>query len=276
MALPSPGWVSRRAEAPVTQVPLPLRSTFEYTDAWTDPVRQLAARTVTLSAGGASAEVHVGAGDVEGARLQMHVDDAYAVLLVDALLLQAPLEQGWAFTFDGHTFYVLNSLPSGSLVYDFTTQQWYTWITAGESAWNMHRGIMWRGRVLGADFFAPKVWELDSDVGLDEGVLPIERVVTGFQPIRGQSAIRQGSVRLTARRGDPSADDATVSLRFSDDGGRTWSRTYEVALPAGDAKSRIEYRSLGRMRAPGRLWEFSDVGGLVRIDGVDTDMDGVG
>lgn len=255
------------------QVPLPLRATYEYTDAWTDPLRQVAARTVTLSSGGASSEVHVGAGDAGGARLQLHVDDVYAVLLVDALLLQSPLEQGWAFSYDGHVFYVLNNTPGGSLVYDVTTGQWHTWKTAGEEFWNVHRGHVWKGRVLGADFFLPRVWELDGAAALDEGILPIERVVSGFQPFRGQASLRQGSLRLTARRGDVD-DAATISLRFSDDGGRTWSAYREVTLPAGEARSRVEFRSLGRMRAPGRLWEFSDTGSLVRIDGVDTDLDG--
>jgi hypothetical protein len=273
MSLPSPGWVARRAEAPVTAVPLPLRAEYEYTDAWTNPARQVRARTVTLTAGDAGSEVFVGAGDAGGARLVMFVDDVYSVVLVDALLLQAPLEQGWAFTFDGHVFYVLNSTPGASLVYDITTGQWHGWVTAGEDVWNMHRGLVWKGRVLGADFFAPRIWELDSDASLDEGVLPIERVVSGFQPFRGQASVRQGSLRLTARRGDVD-DAATISLRFSDDGGRTWSAYREVTLPSGERRSRVEFRSLGRMRAPGRLWELSDTGSLVRIDGVDTDVDG--
>lgn len=273
MALPAPGWVSQRAQAPVMPIPLPERATYEYLDAWSDPLRQVRARVVQRVAGGADAEVFVGAGDAGGARLLLHVDDAYAVLLVDTLLLQAPLEQGWAFSFDGHVFYVLNSVLGQSLVYDLTTQQWHGWVTAGEVAWNVFRGTTWRGRVIGADAFAPRIWELDPDTALDEGVLPIERVVSAFQPVRGATSMRQGSLRLTARRGD-AAESATIRMRFSDDGGRTWSSFHGVDLQPGDGRSRIEFRSLGRMCAPGRLWEFYDEGGLVRIDGADTDVEG--
>lgn len=269
MALPSPGWVSQRAAAPVTPFPLPERATYEYRDAWTDPARTLRARTVAHVAGDASAEAFIGAGDAGGARVLLHVDDVYAVLLVDALLLQAPLEQGWAFVLDGHVFYVLNRVMNRSLVYDLTTGQWHLWVTAGEAAWNVHRGVTWRGRVLGADAFSPLVWEVDPESQLDEGVLPIERVVTGFLPVEGQGSVRQGSLRLTAGY-DAAAPAGAVRMRFSDDGGQTWSQTYEVPVQG----ERIEFRSLGRMRAPGRIWEFSDEGGLVRIDGVDTDVEG--
>ena len=268
-----PGWVSKRARAPVTAIPLPQSATFEYRDAWTDPERRLKARTVTLTAGTAGAAAYIGAGDAGGALVVLSVEDAHAVLLVDALLLQAPLEQGWAFTYDGHVFYVLNSVLEQSLVYDLTTGQWYGWVTSGEIAWNMHRGTTWRGRVLGADAFSPLVWEMDAESPLDEGAVPIERVVTGFQAVRGAASVRQGSLRLTARRDDPEGS-ALVRMRFSDDGGRTWSRYHDVSLEPGNGRSRIEFRSLGRMRAPGRLWEFSDAGGLVRIDGVDSDVEG--
>lgn len=273
MALPATGWVSKRSEAAVTPVLLPTRASYDYRDAWVYPERQVRVRTIAPSKGRASAEAHIGAGDAGGVRAQMHIEDVHAVLLIDALLLEPPLEQGWAFNFDGHTFYVLNSVLGKSLVYDLTTGQWHGWVTAGEVTWNMHRGVVWKGRVLGADAFAPRVWELDTDSELDEGELPIERLVSGFQPVRGSASIRQGSLRLTARRDDPQGS-ALVRMRFSDDGGHTWSRHHEVSLLPGDGRSRIEYRSLGRIRAPGRLWEFSDAGGLVRIDGVDTDIDG--
>lgn len=271
MSLPAPGWVSIRAAAPAMSFPLPMRATYEYRDAWTDPARRLRARTVSRTFGAASSEAYVGAGDAGGALVLLHVEHVHAVLLVDALLLQAPLEQGWAFVLDGHVFYVLNRVLERSLVYDLTMGQWHSWVTAGEAAWNMHRGVTWRGRVLGADAFSPLVWELEPESPLDEGALPIEHVVTGFLPVHGRGAVRQGSLRLMAGR-DDEAPDGNLRMRFSDDGGQTWSQTYEIPVEAG-AVRRFEFRSLGRMRAPGRLWEFSDKGGLVRIDGVDTDLE---
>lgn len=259
------------------------------------------------------------------------------------------VRKAWAFVLDGHVFYVLGQvnvvgpdgevITSGTLLCDLTTGgQWYVWKTSGRDFWNMHRGIMWRGRILAADNLRPIIWELNASVMNDEDDihLDIERVVTGFQPLRGSNSARQGALRATASVGDfegthlvlvetevegvyefaetgnPDAymeesdvagvfdivetptlsrkraalvlygtiaiiSDAPVGIarmRFSDDSGKTWSRYFDILLRDGDDNQKLEWRSLGRLRAPGRLWEISDAGGLARIDGLDADMDG--
>jgi hypothetical protein len=187
------------------------------------------------------------------------------------------IEKAWAFVLDGHTFYVLNFKDRPALVYDVTTGQWHEWFTRDADyfplIWNMFRGIMWKGQIIAADASLPTVWELDPHSMLDEEVDVIRRAVTGFQPLRGSAAIRQGSLRLTARKEALDAP-ATIRMRFSDDAGRTWSQWREVTLLGNSVSRRIEWRSLGRLRAPGRIWEIEDAGGLVRIDGTDTDMEG--
>jgi hypothetical protein len=185
------------------------------------------------------------------------------------------LERAWSFSLDGHVFYVLSAVRGASLVYDTTTGQWLQWVTGGRAYWNMFSGITWRGRVLAADASSPSIWELDPATTKDEGSLPIERTVTGFQPIRGRESAPQGSLRITAHREGP-LDPAgvAITMRFSDDGGATWSQPREVTMLPTDYSKRIEYRSLGRLRAPGRIWEFTDAGGLVSIEGADTDIAG--
>lgn len=196
------------------------------------------------------------------------------VPITAAGLLKPPLRKAWAFTYDGHIFYVLNAVDRPNLVCDLTTGQWHEWRTAGFPYWNMHNGIMWRGQVLAADAAGAQIWRVDSESLTDEGSREIERAVTGFQPHRGDASVRQGALRLTARRQGTLAAVSTVTMRFSDDGGRTWSRTFEVVLRETDVTKRIEFRSLGRIRSPGRIWEIEDRGGLVRIDGADSDLDG--
>lgn len=188
--------------------------------------------------------------------------------------LNVEVDRAWAFTLHGHTFYVLNSISGKSLVYDITTGQWHHWFT-GESdqLWNMLRGVVWKERVIAADGSLPKIWELDPYSQLDEEETIIKRAVTGFQAVRGDRSIRQGALRMTASVGTPDNDSAPLRLRFSDDGGHTWSNTYTVELEAGNSEQVLEFRSLGRLRTPGRLWELEDDGGLVRIEGLDSDMD---
>lgn len=194
-------------------------------------------------------------------------------------LPRATLERAWAFTLDGHIFYVLNSIHEAALVYDISTRQWGRWLGyetlegGVEPFWNMFRGIVWKGRVLACGMGDNKVWEMDPHSMLDEGQHPIRRVVTGFLPLRGSASARQGALRVTARKED-ATQDATIAMRFSDDNGKTWSAERTVALAANAYAQNIEFRSLGRIRAPGRLWEISDTGGFVRIEGADADLEG--
>jgi hypothetical protein len=180
----------------------------------------------------------------------------------------------WAFVLDGHVFYVLSDISGRTLVCDLTTGQWHHWFTGEEPGlWNMYRGTMWRGRALAADAETAEVWEVDPFSTQDEETLSIHRAVTGFTPVRGRASFRQGSLRLAASVGAPDVEGAEVALRFSDDEGVTWSRSFVVPLRVGAFSQTISFRGLGRMRAPGRIWDLSDAGGLVRIDGVDADME---
>lgn len=183
--------------------------------------------------------------------------------------------KAWAFIFDGHIFYVLDDANGITLVCDLRTGQWHHWYTGPvPGVWNMRRGMMWNGRVLAADVASSEIWELDPHSTKDEESIEISHVVTAFQPVRGKASVRVGSFRLTADVGEPSLEDAEVKLRFSDDEGQSWSATHVRVLAANDFDQVLRFRSLGRMRAPGRVWEVSDTGGSVLIEGADSDMEG--
>lgn len=184
-------------------------------------------------------------------------------------------EKAWFFTMDGHTFYVLNTVGEKSLVFDFTTRQWHIWYTAGMEFWNMFRGTNWGGKVVAADDSSNQIWELDMYDELDQGELQIERVVTGFQPLRGRNSVLIGSAQLMASVGSPSDSGAAVRMRFSNDEGVTWSDYFDVDLLVDDYEQRVSFRSLGRLRPPGRIWEISDVGGLMRIDKMNVILHGM-
>jgi hypothetical protein len=183
-------------------------------------------------------------------------------------------ERAWAFTHHGHIFYVLSAQDAKTFICDIITGQWCRWYTEDNPFWNMFLGIQWKGRTIAADRTLAKIWEIDPNSELDEEAIPIARAVTGFMPVRGDDAIRQGAMRLTASNGAPTEDPATVQLRFSDDGGKSWVGPYTVTLEAANYAQRLEWRSLGRLRSPGRLWEITDVGGVVRIEDADSDLEG--
>jgi len=183
-----------------------------------------------------------------------------------------PIRKAWAFNLDGHVFYVIGTYYGRTILYDATTGQWCLWKTAGRPFWNMFRGHVWRGRTLAADHEEGVVWELDPHSMLDEGTVAIERAVTGFMPLRGRTSFPQGALRLT---GSTEQEDAVVTMRWSDDEGETWSGPHTRVIRAVDVVHPVKFRSLGRVRAPGRLWEIVDTGGIMRIDGLDADIPGL-
>jgi hypothetical protein len=182
------------------------------------------------------------------------------------------INRAWAYTFDGHWFYVLDLGVEGTFVYDQITKQWAHFLTAGFTPqWDVANGTMWGQRIVGGDLATTTVWEMVPGALKDnDNTLSISHVVTGGVSTRGRDFISCNSLRLIGSLGilDDIAGSA-VNLRFSDDNGQTWSPFFTTTLTQGDFGGEVAYRSLGSFDAPGRIFEFSDVGGLVRIDGCD-------
>lgn len=209
--------------------------------------------------------------------------DEYAFQAVDPDIpppvQRRTFERAWAFVLDGHVFYVLNQILDSSLLYDAITGQWCRWFghegitDTTMPFWNMWRGHVWKGRVLAADFERPIIWEMDPHSHLDEEEFVAPRRVTGYLPLRGSGSMRQGALRIIARKEDAAAP-ATLRLRVSDDNGKTWRDSAPVVLAPSSYSQRVEFRSLGRIRAPGRVFEIEDEG-FARIEGADADLEGV-
>jgi hypothetical protein len=186
--------------------------------------------------------------------------------------------RSWWFTLDGHTFYVLDLAEEGTFVYDTTTQQWSRWYTAGfDGTWNMKTGTMWGGtRIVAGDSISGQTWVIDPGNPMDEGWRTMEHVVTGGIMLRGRVYVGMSSLNITGSAGQITSDDgtATLSMRFSDDMGKTWSDGYPLVVAQGDFEDETAWRSLGSFCNPGRLIEISDDGGMIRIDGLDANLDG--
>lgn len=191
----------------------------------------------------------------------------------------------WTYSLDGHDFYVLRLGPSETLVYDLTTQQWSSWKSPSRNNWRAHIGSNWLGmstdtfnRGFGSDVVAGDdvtgvLWVLDPNTGLDDttttGSLPFTRMVIGGVSLSGRDTVPCGAVELTASVGHPALIGATITLRTSDDKGHTYNNHGNVTATAGSYDQVIEWRALGLIKAPGRLFELSDNGAAVRINSLD-------
>lgn len=182
----------------------------------------------------------------------------------------------WAFDLDGHSFYVLDLGSQGTFLFDLNTGVWCQFETQGYGLWNMRNGVKWGNSVVAGDTIGPWVWKLDPSVSMDEGWRRVMHTVTALIDIRDRKALRQDSLRLTASAGQiGDGDDPVIQMRFSDDMGKTWSDYYTISLTKDDFEQEFAWRSLGPIKAPGRVIEISDNAGPIRLDGLDAEIDGL-
>lgn len=184
-------------------------------------------------------------------------------------------QRAWTYTQDAHTFYVFALGAEGTFVYDRTTEQWSEFTTAGFNQWDFLNGVMWGStRVVGGDIDSTDLWELDPSAKDDnDGAAQISHIVMGMLQTRSRDKIDNSAVYLSASFGRLGNDDgSTMRLRFSDDGGHNYSAYYDVDIEQNDYSGEIEWRSLGGFARPGRIYEFSDSGGPIKIEGADADV----
>lgn len=195
----------------------------------------------------------------------------------------------WAFTLDGHDYYVLRlGTDEKTLIYDLSTGQWAWWASPDSTRWRPNIGMNWRSSgnipfhygsnvVVGDDSYGI-LWVLDPDKGLDDALLSedeitFSRVATGQMISRDRQFVPIYSVALTASLGDPALVANTVTLSYSDDQGRTYVVADDTkTVISGDYAQGFEWRSLGMIRAPGRLFQIADDGAFKRIDGLDVNF----
>ena len=201
--------------------------------------------------------------------------------------------RAWTFSMDGHDFYVVRLGEEATLVYDLTTGQWTKWTTLGRETWRATVGMNWIGMgrktvslqtegsapaesqvVAGDDTFG-MLWTLAPTQGYDVSPyndtqqVGFPRVVVGGVPLSMRETKPLGAAYLTASFGTPQISGANILLRTSDDFGKTWTSHGTVTVEPGNYSQEFVWRSLGLMKAPGRIFEISDEGATVRIDGLE-------
>lgn len=182
-----------------------------------------------------------------------------------------------AFTFkwDGHAFYGITLGEQGTYVRDVVTGQWSRFQTDPFTAWNFQYPIQWKDRTVGFDIVNPTMYFLDSDSALDDSFRPIRRKATGLVEHRGFSRLPQYSLTFLASAGEPEDDGNQITMRFTDDGGNTWSNPRTLTVEPGAFLQRLSYRSLGSIRQPGRFFEIEDIGATQRLDAIEAEIEGL-
>ena len=198
-----------------------------------------------------------------------------------------PSVRAWTFTLDNHNYYVLRLGTQETLVYDDHSQQWYTWSSGDGDTWKAYNGTNWHGGqswsyiygsniIVGDDgngslyFLNPDQDTDDSPVVGAASPFPFRREVYGQMPFRGYNRIPCFGVQVQGSIGaQANSSIDSVDLLTSDDRGTTYQDAGAISITPGDTDSRLYWRSLGAMKAPGRIFKVVDYGALKRIDSME-------
>lgn len=165
--------------------------------------------------------------------------------------------KAWAFGVPGHSFYVLALGSEGTWALDIATGGWFEWTSLGRDQWRAHQGRgVWGGQVLAGDDEDGTIWLLDQTGVTDDGI-PVKQVVTAGAPVDGRPI--NTNVALDCAVGQAAVGStAEISLRFSDDQGRTWQDEGPCSMgDPGDYVGRVRWDRLGQMSPPVRIYEWT-------------------
>jgi len=187
------------------------------------------------------------------------------------------LSDAVAYTYqqDGHSFYVL-IFPSANTtwVYDVATQAWHERAGWSNGAFTRHRSncqMFFNNEVIVGDFENGNIYAFDLNDFSDNG--SIQKWLRTWRALpTGQNNLRrtahhslqidmESGVGLNAGpTGSPiQGEDPKVMLRWSDDGGHTWSNEHEATVgKIGQYYKRVFFRRLGMtLKLRDRVYELS-------------------
>lgn len=184
----------------------------------------------------------------------------------------------WNFALDAHEIVVLRIGEEETLVYDLTTEKWFVWTSKDRGTWRAHLGQNWLGmdranylngntatNVVAGDDTNGTLWTLDPEQGIDDNANSGEpdqdfpRIVTAGVPLRMRNTVPLDAIYLSIRTADAEAGFNEITLEVSDDNGNTFQNVGTVTV-GSQTDQEVAWRSLGYIRAPGRLFRITDRG----------------
>ena len=161
---------------------------------------------------------------------------------------------GFYYSQEGHGFYIL-TFPTGDMTwaFDVTTQMWHkrrSYPIRGddsEGRWRANCYAFFDGKHIVGDWQYGKLYELDFDTYTDND--ETIRRIFDFPAIGdGQTKVRHNKLKIDYKTGVGlvGEDEPQAVLRWSDNGGETWSNQNWKGLgEIGDYDKEVNYRRLG-------------------------------
>ena len=188
-----------------------------------------------------------------------------------AIAQYGDISDALAYTYqqEGHTFYVL-TFPSASAtwVYDAATQAWHERAGLTNGEFTRHRSncqCNFKGKIVVGDFENGNIYTLDLQTYADNG--SAQKWLRSWRALpTGQNNLRRTahhSLQLDCETGVGLAtgqgSNPMAMLRWSDDGGHTWSNEHWSPMGAiGQYGKRVFWRRLGMtLKLRDRVYEVS-------------------
>jgi hypothetical protein len=176
-----------------------------------------------------------------------------------------------AYTYqqDGHAFYVLNFPTANTTwVFDVSTGVWHERAGWENSQFTRHRGqcqMNYNNEIVIGDYVAGVLYAYDMNVYVEANT--VQRWLRSWRALpTGQNDLKrtaQHSLQLDCESGvgltTGQGSDPQVMLRWSDDGGHTWSNEHWKSMgKAGEYGNRVIWRRLGMtQKIRDRVYEVS-------------------
>ena len=177
--------------------------------------------------------------------------------------------EAYTYQEEGHAFYVLNfPTANATWVYDVATSAWHERASWNNGAFMRHRSqcqMNFNNLTIVGDYQNGNIYALDLDVYSDNG--DIQKWVRSWRPLganaNNMKRTAQHTLQLDCQSGVGlnlgQGQDPQVMLRWSDDGGHTWSSEHWISMgKIGEYGYRAIWRRLGMTtKLRDRIYEVS-------------------
>jgi hypothetical protein len=172
--------------------------------------------------------------------------------------LDTPVFQAWAYTADGHSYFVLTIDQQGTFLFDVSTGSWLLWRSAGRPSWLLTYGATLNASLtIGGNLQDQALYAVDPSIGTDLGGA-IDCILTGGVPVLGPSQrLDSLTVMTNAGQGGTLANPVTIDLYISNDQGQTFSGPFtKTNGNPGDFAAVPAWRMMGQMKQPQCVLQF--------------------
>lgn len=173
---------------------------------------------------------------------------------IEEAIAECNIAQAFAFTFEdeGHKVFYLTFPDGMTWGFDVASGEWHRRQSYGLRRWRLNTLTNWNGGWYGGDYSNGKIYALDWNTQSENGSILEKRRVTGYLSDDGNRIVVDGLL-LTIETGEPSAQDTSIDLRYSKDGGRNWSDWRKLDMGStGSFMKKLQARRLGI----GSQWVF--------------------